>query len=117
MGGIVLGAVVGVLTGGAGLALGALGALVGGLVGKKKRDSRFSDDRINQIAASLAPGSSAILIVMEPGWVVVVEKELEALGADILSAPISAGVVEQLEDGHEAAYDALASELGEATDG
>jgi hypothetical protein len=37
LGGVVLGAAVGILTGGTGLALGAVGALVGGLVGKRKR--------------------------------------------------------------------------------
>jgi uncharacterized membrane protein len=106
-GGVVLGAVVGVLTGGTGLALGALGALVGGLVGRKKRDSRFPTDRINQIAASLAPDSSAILIVMEPGWAVVLEEELALLGADVLTADIPADIAEQPAADQEAAYATL----------
>jgi uncharacterized membrane protein len=108
VGGIVLGAVVGVLTGGTGLALGALGALVGGLVGRKKRDSRFSADRINQVAASLAPGSSAVVVAMEPGWVVVLEKELELLGADVLTVEIPADLARQLEANEEAAQAMLA---------
>jgi len=112
--GVVLGAVVGVLTGGAGLALGTLGALVGGIVGKKKQESRFSNDRLNQVAASLAPGSSAVVIVMEPGWVVVLEKELEALGADVLTSNISADIAKQLEASPDAAYDALEKELGKS---
>jgi uncharacterized membrane protein len=111
VGGVVLGAVVGVLTGGTGLALGALGALVGGLAGKKKRDSRFSADRINQVAAALAPGHSAALIVMEPGWVVVLQKHLELLGADVLTAEVPAGVAEHLDAGQEAAYAALIGQL------
>lgn len=111
VGGIVLGAVVGVLTGGAGLALGALGALVGGLVGKRKRDSRFSDDRINQVAASLAPGSSAVVIVIEPGWVVVVEEELERLGGDVLTVEIPADVARHLDANQEEAYATLLDQV------
>jgi uncharacterized membrane protein len=110
--GVALGAVVGVLTGGTGFALGALGALVGGLVGRKKRDSRFPTGGINQLAASLEPGSSALVVVMEPGWVIVLEKELEALGADLLSAPIPADIAQQLDTDQAAAYAVLADELG-----
>jgi uncharacterized membrane protein len=113
-GGVALGVVVGILTGGTGLALGALGALVGGLVGKKKRDSRFSADRINQVAASLAPGSSAIVVAMEPGWVVVLEEELQRLGADILKVEIPADLAQQLEAKEEEARAMLAEQIGGA---
>jgi uncharacterized membrane protein len=116
-GGVVLGAVVGLLTGGTGLALGALGALVGGLVGRKKRDSRFPTNRINQVAASLDPGSSALLIVMEQGWVVVLEKELEALGGDVLAAEIPSDIAGQTQEERDAAFDALVRELGIAPAG
>jgi hypothetical protein len=51
---------------------------------------------------------------MEPGWVIVLEKELEALGADLLSAPIPADIAEQLETDQAAAYAVLADELGVA---
>jgi uncharacterized membrane protein len=110
-GGVVLGAVVGVLTGGTGLALGAIGALIGGLVGKKKRDSRFSANRINQVAASLAPGSSAVVIVMDPGWVVVLEEDLTRLGADVLTASIPADFDQHLDAAQEAAFAALLSQV------
>jgi len=110
--GVALGAVVGVLTGGTVIALGALGTLVGGLVGKKKRDSRFPAGGVNQLAASLPPGSSALVVILEPGWVIVLEKELEGLGADVLSAPIPADIVQQLDSNQEAAYAVLADELG-----
>lgn len=111
VGGVVLGAVVGILTGGTGIALGALGALVGGLVGRKKRDSRSPTNRINQIAATLAPGSSAILIVMEPGWTVVLVEELTLLGADVLTADIPADIAEQPPAEQEAAYATLLRQL------
>ena len=115
-GGVVLGAVVGVLTGGTGLALGALGALVGGLVGRKKRESRFSADRINQLAASLAPGSSAAVIVMEPGWGAVVEEDLALRGGDVMMAEIPADLDQHLDAGQKAAYSALLSQMKHAED-
>jgi uncharacterized membrane protein len=116
LGGVVLGAVVGVLTGGTGLALGAIGALVGSLVGRKKQDSRFPADRLNQIAAALEPGSSAAVIVMEPGWVVVVAEELELLGADVLTVEIGADVAAQLADHREVAHATLVSQVKHAGD-
>jgi uncharacterized membrane protein len=109
--GVVLGAVVGVLTGGAGIALGALGALVGGLVGRKKRDSRFPAERVNQLAAALAPGSSAAVIVVESGWGVVLEERLALLGAQIMAADIPASVAEQSAAAQEAAYAALINQM------
>ncbi len=109
-----LGAVVGILTGGTGLALVGLGALIGGLVGRKKRESRFSADRVNQIAASLAPGSSAVVIVMEPAGVAVLEEELALLGADVLTAEIPADVSQHLDASQEAAYAALLNQVKHA---
>jgi uncharacterized membrane protein len=114
LGGVVLGAAVGILTGGTGLALGAVGALVGGLVGKKKRDSGFPTERLNQVATVLAPGSSAIFIVMEPGWVVVLEEELELLGAELLTLEIPADVAERPAAEQEAAFAALLEQLRQA---
>lgn len=114
VGGVVLGAVVGVLTGGTGIGLGALGALIGGMVGRKKRDSRFPEERINQLAAALAPGSSAALMIMERGWAVVVEERLGLLGAEVLAADIPAGISEQSTADQEAAYAALVNQLKHA---
>jgi len=116
VGGVVLGAVVGVLTGGTGIALGAIGALIGGLVGRKKRDSRFPTERLNQVATSLTPSSSAIVLVMEPGWVVVVEEELGLLGAEVLSVTVSPEVADQLQAHGETAHAALESELSAKAD-
>ena len=114
LGGVVLGAAVGILTGGTGLALGAVGALVGGVVGKRKQESGFPTERLNQVAATLAPGSSAILIVMEPGWVVVLEEELELLGADLLTLDIPADIAERPAAERDAAFAALLDQLRQA---
>ena len=106
--GAVLGAAAGILTGGATVALGAAGALVGGLVGKKKQEESVADGRLNQLAAALVPGTSALAVVMDPGWATVVEKELQqGMGARLFTAdvPVEAGASQ------EAAYAALLGRL------
>jgi uncharacterized membrane protein len=112
--GVALGAVVGILTGGTGLALGAVGALVGGIAGKRKQESGLPAERLNQVAATLAPGSSALLIVMEPGWVVVLEGELGLLGADLLTLEIPADVAERPAAERDAAFATLIAQLRQA---
>jgi hypothetical protein len=56
LGGVILGATLGILTGGATIILGAAGALLGSLAGRKKQESRLPTDRINQVVASLQRG-------------------------------------------------------------
>jgi uncharacterized membrane protein len=115
--GSVLGAAVGVLTGGTALALGAGGALVGGLVGKRKQAGCVEEQRLNELTASLVPGSSALIVVMEPGWGVVVEKELQGMGADLFTADIPPGVDQDLDASQEAAYAALLGQMKPAANG
>jgi uncharacterized membrane protein len=110
--GVILGATLGILTGGAGIVLGAAGALLGGLVGRKKQESRFPTDRINQVVASLPPGSSAILAVVADQDVAAVEKDLADLGGDLLTVPISADIAAQLMEHSDAAHAVLRQELG-----
>ncbi len=114
--GVVLGATVGILTGGAGLVLGAAGATLGGLMGRKRQESRLSATSINQVAATLKPGASAIMAVVEPEGVAALEKKLEDLGADVLIADISADIVQQLAQHREAAYSTLVNELDPSGD-
>ena len=111
VGGSILGAAVGVLTGGTTLALGAAGALVGGLVGKRKQAGCVEEQRLSELTASLVPGSSALIVVMEPGWGVVVEKELHGMGADLFTADIPASMDQDLDASQEAAYAALLSQM------
>ena len=111
--GAILGAAAGILTGGATLALGAAGAVVGGFVGKKKQEEGVAGGRLNRLAAALAPGSSALAVVMDPGWATVVEKELQqGMGARLFTADVPA------EEGasQEAAYAALLDRLQQHDD-
>lgn len=109
--GAVLGVVAGILTGGTAIALGAAGAIVGGLVGKKKQGSGLVDQRLGQLAGSLAPESSALVVVMDPGWGVVVEKELQGMGADVLSADIPPGTTGEIEAQGQQEFEALVKHL------
>jgi uncharacterized membrane protein len=104
VGGVVLGAVLGIATGGAGIALGALGALVGGLLGGKKRGEHFSEVRLNEVVAALAPGTSAIVAVVEQEYLTALEGEIHALTAETFVTEVSADLAEQLEEHHHKAY-------------
>lgn len=108
-----LGAIVGVLTGPGILVAGAAGALIGGLAAKL-RDSGFSDERLKTVGASLKPGTSAIIAVIEHKWVAQLEEEMAEAGADVLTEAIATDVAEQLEAGREVAYTALSTAEGQA---
>ncbi len=104
-GGVVIGAVLGILTGGAGIALGAAGALVGGLWGEKKRAEQFSSVRMNEVVAALAPGSSGIVALVEKAHLLEFEEKFGALDAETFSAELSSDLAEQLEPHRQAIYD------------
>jgi uncharacterized membrane protein len=108
-----VGAGLGILTGGATLALAGIGAIAGGLAAKL-RDSGFRDERLKKLGDGLKPGSSAIIAVIEHTWVAEAQAELERAGAEVIVESISADIAEQLEAGRDVGYTALASEEGAA---
>jgi uncharacterized membrane protein len=101
----------GILTGGASVALVGLGAGVGALAAKL-RDSGFKDERLRKLGDSLKPGSSAIVAVVEHTWVTDLREELEKAGAEVLVEAIAADVAEQLGKGNEVAYTAIGDSEG-----
>ncbi len=107
----VTGAVIGLLAGPALVVPAAVGALVGGLAAKL-RDTGFSDERLKMIGDGLAPGSSAIVAVVEHKWVDEIQNEMAERGADLFAAALSADIHNQLEAGKEVAYTALSSSEG-----
>jgi uncharacterized membrane protein len=109
--GAAVGVAVGILTGGMGLLAGAAGAAIGG-VAAKLRDSGFSDARLKTLGASLKPGTSAIVAVIEHTWVAEMEKQMAQAGADVFTEAIAADLGAELEAGHEVAYTALRSQEG-----
>lgn len=110
MGGV-LGAALGILTGGVGFAVVGLGALAGG-VSAKMRDGGFNDARLQRLGESLKPGSSAIVAVIEHRWVEDAEAAMRQAGADVLTETISADIAAQLEAGRESAYTLTSSDEG-----
>lgn len=97
LGGVVLGAALGILTGGASILLGAVGGLIGGLVGERKRAGEFTSVRMNEVLASLVPGSSAVVAVVEKAYLEEIEVSLASAGGEVFTAEVSADLSEQLE--------------------
>jgi uncharacterized membrane protein len=89
------GAVVGLITGPVGwAAIG--GAAIGGLVAKL-RDSGFKNERLERWGENLAPGSSAIVAVIEHTWVKDVEKLLQETAKEVISLAIEEKIASDLE--------------------
>ncbi|MCP4361351.1 MAG: DUF1269 domain-containing protein [Chloroflexi bacterium] len=110
--GLVLGATLGVLTGGTALALGALGSIIGGILGKKKEDKHVPVELYNWEAAKLKPGDTAVLVVFDPQGTAVLVADLEAVSSEVLTAVLSADLLQQLAQHKETAYTMLTDTLG-----
>lgn len=109
--GIVMGAVVGIATGGAGLVLGTLGALLGGVIGQRKREDHIEAEQVNQVVASLSPGSSALFTIVEKDAAAGFEDLVHAASAHTFSVDISADLAAQLSEHGEVAHAALMERL------
>jgi uncharacterized membrane protein len=107
----VVGAGLGILTGGAALAIAGIGALAGGLAAKL-RDSGFNDARLKKLGEGLTPGSSAIVAVIEHTWVADLQEEFQKAGAEVVTEAIAADIAKQLEAGRNTAYTAISSDEG-----
>jgi uncharacterized membrane protein len=105
--GIVLGAAVGILTGGIGLVLGGVGAAAGALMGEHRQAQAFAPDRANQIAAALAPGTSAIVAVVGDEILAGLQERLAQLGADVVTVAVSDDINEQIQAHRDEAAAAL----------
>jgi uncharacterized membrane protein len=110
--GVLVGGAIGLLAGPLGVVAGsALGAAVGGITAKLY-DGGFKDERLEQIGASLQPGTSAIVAVIEHRWVKDLERELAEEGADVTTAALAADIAEQLQKGGEVSYTAISGAEG-----
>jgi uncharacterized membrane protein len=109
--GIAIGAIVGIATGGAALVLGAIGGLLGSVVGKRKREGHVAAEKVNQVVASIQPGSSALLTIVEAEAADDFGELLQAHGAQTFLAEISADLSAALSEHADEAHDALMGQL------
>jgi len=103
-----LGAGLGLITGGVGWLLlggGAVGALAA-----KARDGGLSDARLKELGERMTPNSSAIVAVVELTWVADVEREFANIGADVVREAVEEDLVAQLSDGSAVSYSAAEDE-------
>ena len=115
--GIVLGGVVGVLTGGAGLALGALGGVIGHHAASKKQAQQLVPEEIRKIAGTLGPDSSAIIAVTDNEPSAANTAVLTALGGELFTAVFAEEESGDLGSEGESAYAALLETLAASTGG
>lgn len=108
----VIGAALSVLAGPVGW-MAAGGAAIGALAGKMSQGG-VSTDRIKQIGASLKPGTSAIIAVVDHTWVLQAQQMMEQQQADYVMETVSADISKQLSEGKDVVYSALATSSGMA---
>ena len=96
---------------GIGLVLGAVGGMLGGLVGKRKREGHVAAEKVNQVVASIQPESSALLTIVEAEASAGFEELLHAYGVQTFVAEISADLAAALDEHSDAAHEALMEQL------
>jgi diacylglycerol kinase (ATP) len=94
--GAVLGAMLGVLTGGASLTLVALGGLLGAVESKIGRAAALNANLLDQVTEALAPGTSAILVAGKREFAPSSLEDLRANGAEIFTSALSQEEIEQM---------------------
>jgi YegS/Rv2252/BmrU family lipid kinase len=117
-GGAILGGVVGVLTGGAGLvALGALGGVLGHHSTAKKQTKQLIPEQLKKIAGSMGPDSSALIAVTNKEPEPNITAALEAMGGELFSAVIPPETSSELDSSAGEAYDILLESMAASTGG
>ncbi len=109
--GVVLGAALGVLSGGATLAMGAVVGMLGALIGRHSRSRRLAPDLTRPLSDALRPGCSAILAAGEQELPEAVVDEFGSLGAELISIELTAEMLQVIKTHSGEAYQALESEL------
>jgi len=104
------GATIGAITGAVlSLIAGPLGwmALGGGVIGAIAAmmiEGGFPQDRLTHLAEGLAPGSSALVVIVEHNWVDQLVDEIEKHDANILKVDLPAEISQELAAGNDALY-------------
>ena len=98
----VLGAGLGLVTGGLGWLLWGGGAI--GALAARARDGGGSDDRLRAFGARLTPGCSVIVVVAEQQLASDLERELDATGADVVREVVAGDLAASLDAGPRVVY-------------
>ncbi len=117
VGGVVLGGMIGLLTGGAGLALAAVGGVLGNQTVKRKQTERLAPEYLKQVAGSLGPDSSAIIAVSKRHLNSEIADMLSAIGAALYEVPITDDMSDAMDDHSDEAYETLLTALADTTGG
>ncbi len=97
--GAIAGGLIGLLGGPAGVIIGAAAGAATGGVAANKIDMGFPNDTLKEIQATLTPGSSAILALIQHEWVDRVVEELDKAGASLFRQALKEEIAAQLEEG------------------
>jgi len=82
----------------------ALGGGVTGGIAAKLSDGGFPKARLTKLAEGLAPGSSALVVVIEQKWLVQLEAELQRQDGDMLTGDVEAEIVHEMHTGNDVVY-------------
>jgi len=82
LGGMFLGSLIGVIGGPAGVLLGAASGSLGGLL-VDMNIAGVNDEFLDDVAAELSPGKSAVVAEAEEGWTVPLDTRMETLGGTV----------------------------------
>ena len=94
--GAVVGGLVGLLGGPAGVIIGAAAGAATGGVTASKIDLGFSNQFLKELKASLRPGSSALLALVEQEWAERLAQELERYPGQLFRHALKAEIIKQL---------------------
>jgi diacylglycerol kinase (ATP) len=109
--GVVLGAALGVLSGGAILAAGAVVGMLGGLTGRRSRQKRLAPDLTRPLSEALNPGCSAILAASDQELPEDLADEFNELGAELVMVTLTDEVQQEIKTHSGEAYTVLENEL------
>ncbi len=117
VGGALIGGVVGLLTGGTGLLLGSLGAVVGHHRSKRRDMRDLIPDHLGKVTGSLGPSSSAIIAVVKDKPQESSLRFVEALNGKVYTALVPQDAAMEMDEQAEEAYAALLTALAADTGG
>jgi len=95
--GLLAGAAIGLIGGPVGIAAWSSAGAAAGAIAARLHDSGIRNEQLRQVSEELTPGSSALVLVIEPQWTTAIEKDLVASGARVFTTGIAAEIAAQIQ--------------------